>query len=122
PDLLDTDGGFIRIDGAYGIQRLINVSNALLILASNGVWMLQGGSDYGFKATNYLVSKISNYGCISPSTAVQVDKNVMFWSGDGFYLVSQNHFGVYVADNFSKSTIKSFYECNDNDDLLYTKN
>src|SRR5690606_39413549 len=96
PDLLDTDGGFIRIDGAYGIQRLINVSNALLILASNGVWMLQGGSDYGFKATNYLVSKISNYGCISPGTAVQVDKNVLLCYGDGNYLVSQYQIVDYV--------------------------
>lgn len=121
PDLLDTDGGFIRIDGAYGIQRMINVSNALLILASNGVWMLQGGSDYGFKATNYLVSKISNYGCISPGTAVQVDKNVMFWSGDGIYVVSQNQFGDYVADNITQSTIQTLYDGIDNVDKLYTK-
>src|SRR5690606_29454498 len=51
PDLVATDGGFFRINEAYGIQSIINVGTSLLILARNGVWRVYGGSDYGFDAT-----------------------------------------------------------------------
>lgn len=110
PDLVDTDGGFIRIDGAYGIMKMINLGQALVVIASNGVWKVQGGSDYGFSATNYSVGKISNYGCSSPSSIVQIDNSLMFWSEDGIYTVAQNQFGDYVAENISQKTIQTFYE------------
>lgn len=110
PDLLDTDGGFIRIDGAYGIMGLVNVGSALIVIASNGVWTIQGGSDYGFKATNYVVNKITTYGCSSPKSIVQVDTSVMYWAEDGIYVVAQNQFGDYVADNLTQKTIQTYYE------------
>lgn len=110
PDLLDTDGGFIRLDGAYGIMGMVSANNALLIVARNGVWALQGGSDYGFKATNYLVSKVSDYGCVGSGTIVQIDNGVMFWGEDGIYVVAQNQFGDYVADNLTQKTIQTYYE------------
>lgn len=110
PDLLDTDGGFIRVDGAYGIVGLISVNNALLVVATNGVWTIQGGSDYGFKATNYLVTKVTDYGCSSPGSIVQVDNGVMYWGEDGIYIVAQNQFGDYVADNLTQKTIQTFYD------------
>lgn len=110
PDLLDTDGGFIRLDGAYGIVSMVNVGSALIIVASNGVWTVQGGSDYGFKATNYVVNKVTSYGCSSPKSVVQVDTSVMYWAEDGIYVVAQNQFGDYVADNLTQKTIQTFYE------------
>lgn len=113
PDLLDTDGGFIRIDGAYGIVGLVNVGNALMIIASNGVWIVQGGSDFGFKATNYIVTKVTTYGCSSVNSIVQVDTSVMYWAEDGIYVVAQNQFGDYVADNITQKTIQSYYEAID---------
>ncbi len=110
PDLVDTDGGFIRIDGAYGIMKMINLGQALVVIASNGIWKIQGGSDYGFSATNYAVSKVSNYGCSSPGSIVQIDNSLMFWSEDGIYTVAQNQFGDYVAENISQKTIQTLYE------------
>lgn len=110
PDLVDTDGGFIRIDGAYGILGMVNVGDALMIIASNGVWLLRGGSEFGFKATNYLVSKITTYGCSSPSSIAQIDTSVMYWGEDGIYVVAQNQFGDYVADNMTQKTIQTYYE------------
>ena len=110
PDLLDNDGGFIRIDGAYGITRLVNVGAAIMVVAANGVWMIQGGSDYGFKATNYLVTKITGRGCISPSSLVVVDNTFMYWADDGIYSVAPNQFGDYEATNLTRNTIQSLYD------------
>lgn len=110
PDLLDTDGGFIRIEGAYKVVRLINVGNALAVLAANGVWLIQGGSDYGFKATNYLTTKVTNHGCDSPGSVVVVDNTFMFWSDDGIYNVAPNQFGDYIAENITQKTIQKYYD------------
>lgn len=113
PDLLDTDGGFIRIEGAYNIQRLINVGNALAVLAANGVWLIQGGSDYGFKATNYMTTKVTTHGCDSPNSVVVIDNTFMYWSDDGIYNVAPNQFGDYIAENISQKTIQKFYDAID---------
>lgn len=40
PELLDSDGGFIRIEGAYGICGMVNVGKALMVIAANGVWQI----------------------------------------------------------------------------------
>ncbi len=118
PDLLDTDGGFIRIDGAYGITALVNVGSALLVIAANGVWKIQGGSEFGFKATNYMVEKVTPYGCTSPGSIVQVDSGVIYWSQDGIYNVAKNQFGDYVADNLTQKTIQTLYDSLDNTDKV----
>lgn len=110
PDLLDTDGGFIRIEGAYNIVRLINIGNALAVLAANGVWLIQGGSDYGFKATNYMTTKVTNHGCDSPGSVVVVDNTFMYWSDDGIYNVAPNQFGDYTAENITQKTIQKYYD------------
>jgi hypothetical protein len=110
PDLLDTDGGFIRIEGAYNIVRLINIGSALAVLAANGVWLIQGGSDYGFKATNYLTTKVTTHGCDSPNSVIVIDNTFMFWSDDGIYNVAPNQFGDYIAENVSQKTIQRYYD------------
>lgn len=110
PELLDTDGGFIRIDGAYGISGLISVGDGLMVVAANGIWMIQGGSDYGFKATNYLVTKITNYGCDSPGSIVPIDNTFMYWSDSGIYRVAPDQFGDYKAESLTERTIQTFYD------------
>jgi hypothetical protein len=110
PDLLDSDGGFLRIEGAYGIVAMVSVGTTLMVVANNGVWSVQGGSDYGFKATNYLVSKISNHGCDAPGSVVVIDNTLMFWGDDGIYNVAPNQFGEYIATNTTERTIQNFYD------------
>lgn len=113
PDLLDTDGGFIRIEGAYGIVKLINIGNAIAVLAANGVWLIQGGSDYGFKATNYMTTKVTTHGCDSPDSVVAIDNTFMYWSDDGIYNVAPNQFGDYIAENISQKTVQKYYDAID---------
>lgn len=117
-DLVDTDGGFIRIDGAYNINALANIQSGLVVLAENGAWVIQGGSDSGFTATNYKVIKVSNVGCISPRSAVVVNNALIYWGKDGIYNLTTNQYGDFVADNISRKTIQTFYDKISSDDKL----
>lgn len=119
PDLLDTDGGFIRINEAYGITRMINIGKKLVILAANGVWAISGGSDYGFTTNNYLVTKITEHGCISHRSAVLVDGSVMYWSDDGIYHIKTDQFGDLSAQNISNTKIQTYYSEISSEDKLY---
>lgn len=118
PELVDTDGGFIRIEGAYDIIKLVNVGSAVVVVAANGVWMIQGGSDYGFTATNYLVTKISEQGCSSPNSVVVIDNSFMYWGDDGIYHFTRNQYGDYVANNLTEKTIQKYYEKIPSDAIL----
>jgi hypothetical protein len=109
PDIVATDGGYLRVNEAYGIQTLINVGSSLLILAKNGVWRLSGGSDYGFDATNFLVEKITDHGIVSLDSVITVDNTIMFWGEDGIYHVYQGQ-GGWVAENVTFGRIQTLYE------------
>lgn len=108
-DLVDTDGGVIRVEGAYDINNMVVVGANLMVFASNGVWKISGGAGGGFKATSYQVDKITNSGCIAPDSVVVVNNAVIYWSRDGVYNIGPNQFGDYVADNVSKKTIQTYY-------------
>lgn len=114
-DILDTDGGFVRIDGAIGIKRLVGLGSSLVILADNGVWQLTGGSDYGFTATQYKLTKLSDRGCTSSTSVVVIDNSILFFGYDGIYSVAKNQFGDYVVENTTINSIQTYY--NELDDL-----
>lgn len=110
PDLVDTDGGFLRLDGAYNIQYMVNVGDALMVIAENGVWKITGGSGYGFKATDYLTSKVTEHGSISANSVVVVDNTFMYWADDGIYHVVQNQYGDWQATNLTATTIQTLFD------------
>lgn len=110
PELVDTDGGFIRLDGAFNIQAMVNVGDALMVIAENGVWKITGGSGYGFNATNYLSSKITEHGCVSPGSVVVVDNTFMYWADDGIYHVAPNQYGEWTATNTTNTTIQKLFD------------
>lgn len=110
PDLVDTDGGFLRLDGAYNISRLVNVGDSLMAVAENGVWKITGGSGYGFKATDYVVTKVTEHGTVSPNSVVLLDNTLMYWSDDGIYHIAQNQYGDWAANNLTTGTIQSYFD------------
>lgn len=110
PDLVDTDGGFIRLDGAYNIQTMVNVGDALMVIAENGVWRITGGSGYGFKATDYLTNKITEHGCTAPDSIIVVDNTVMYWSDDGIYHLAPNQYGDWTSTNLTTNTIQNLFD------------
>lgn len=110
PDLVDTDGGFLRIDGAYNVQHMINVGDSIMVVAENGVWRISGGSGYGFSATNYMVSKISEHGCVAPGSITVLDNTFMYWGDDAIYHVAPNQYGDWIGNNLSSATIQKYYD------------
>lgn len=109
-DIVDTDGGFLRVSGARKILALKNIGTHLVIIADNGIWTITGGGDYGFSATNYMVSNISNYGCISEASIVVEGSSIYFWSEDGIYIIGKDQMGDLSVKNITQVTIQSLYE------------
>lgn len=109
-DLVDTDGGFIKILGMSKQVGFGTLDNSLLVFASNGVWAVTGGSDYGFSATNYKVTKISNTGCGDARAIVNLNSQIIFWSTEGIYNISKNKSGELEVTSISDKTIQSFYD------------
>ncbi len=107
--LVATDGGAIRIDGAYNINGLVPSGDGLLVFAQNGVWRIVGGSDFGFGATNYRVDRISDDGCRSPGSIVFVDGAVVYWGDDGIYKVAPTEVGDWGTQNILVDRIQSLY-------------
>ena len=107
-DIIATDGGFIRIAGAYGIVSMKALGTSLVVVATNGVWRITGG-DAGFDATEYQVQRVTDHGCTAPLSVVEVDGAIMYWGDDGVYLISTNEFGDYVANNITQNTIQTLY-------------
>lgn len=110
PDILATDGGFIRINEAYGIHKLLNLGGSLMIVATNGVWRIVGGTDNGFTANNYIVEKITDRGCTSPNSITVVDNGFMYWGDDAIYYVSPDQLGSWVGNNISFGRIQKYYD------------
>lgn len=110
PDIVDTDGGFLRISEAKNIIALVNLGASLVAIASNGVWLIEGGSDYGFSASNYKVAKISTFGGLSLTSVVSEGDSAYYWADDGIYSIAKDQFGDYNVKSLTMTTIQSFYE------------
>ena len=108
-ELLDTDGGFIRLAGASDVQRMVDVGSGLMVLARNGVWFIRGGNDSSFSATSQDVVKVTEHGTSSPSSAVLVDGTLMYWADDAIYHVSPNKLGEWAATDVT-ATITTLYQ------------
>jgi hypothetical protein len=109
PDVIDTDGGFVRLSGAYNVQAMKNIGSGLMVFAENGVWFI-GGSDSGtFNANNQSVAKVTEHGTLSPASIVVVDNTVMYWSDDAIYHIKPSQGGGYGAEEVSVN-IRTFYQ------------
>jgi len=110
PEIVDTDGGYVRINGAFGIKKLVNLSDSLMIIAQNGVWRIVGGTEKGFTATSYIVEKITERGCSNAGSVAVVDNSVMFWGDDAIYHVKTDQFGSWVAENVTFGRIQRLFD------------
>jgi hypothetical protein len=104
-DLLDDDGGLIVIPEVGEIVALKGSSNALIVFATNGVWSVVGG-DNGFKANSYIVGKITNVGCLSPDSIVEIEDTWIYWSNKGIYALKLGQLGEGQVTNISDQTLR----------------
>ena len=108
-DIVDTDGGLVRISGVNRIVAMKDMGSSLVVIGSNGVWALSGGSGYGFSATNYKVSKLSDFGSIAPESVIKVGETVIYWGVDGIYQIAPDQAGDLVVRSITDATIQTFY-------------
>lgn len=109
-EVVETDGGFLRILGAKKIVAMATMGKHLVVIATNGVWVVSGGNDYGFSATNYKVEKITSFGCIAPSSIVEVNNTLLYWGIESVYKLGYDTVGSLTADDFSSASINSYYD------------
>lgn len=109
-DLLDTDGGWVNIPEAVGINRLHVFGSALLVFAQNGVWRISGVDDV-FRASEFSVYKVTSYGlAIKKSFVSGPNGQPFWWSYVGIHSVQVSQEGGMVEVNLSRDTIKTFVD------------
>ena len=109
-DILDTDGGTVELAGAGKIQKLIPLHNFLVVLADNGIWTVTGGQG-GFTASSYSVRKVSNIGCVSSKSVVEVEGSVVYWSLSGIYSLAVDPTSQDIrTQNITENTIQTLYQ------------
>ena len=110
-DLLSSDGGVLTILDCGTIFHLHTVQNFLLVFASNGVWAISGNEGTGFKATDFTVSKISEFSVVGSDNIVSVDGTPMWWNTDGIYRVGIDETTNAISvESISDALIKTFVD------------
>jgi len=114
-DLIPTDGGFIEIPDADYIIALKPLADGIVVLARNGVWFVNSGSQ-GFTALDYTVNKVSNIGITARESAVIADETLFWWTKQGIQAIAPatGTFGAipgqFSQQNITEMTIKTFYQ------------
>lgn len=117
-DLLDTDGGVIRIPDAVKIQRLYAYQNSLFVFAENGVWQI-AGVDGVFRASSFSVNRVTRVGILQPQTFVEAEGIPFWWSRFGIHTLTTDPVsGQGQEQNLTIPTIQSFWDAIDSDAKL----
>src|SRR6056297_446447 len=107
-DLLDTDGGVIKVSGAYNIRKLHVLGPFLIVFAENGVWVIRGVDDV-FRASEYSVNKITEVGIEDEGSFVSAEGRPYWWSKSGIHTLVPTEQGSLEETNISRSTIQTFW-------------
>ena len=117
-DLLDTDGGVIRIPDAVKIQRLYAYQNSLFVFAENGVWQI-AGVDGVFRASSFSVNRVTRVGILQPQTFVEAEGVPFWWSRFGIHTLTTDPVsGQGQEQNLTIPTVQTFWDAIDADAKL----
>ena len=109
-DLLDTDGGTLKISGASGIKVLYVIDARLYIFAENGVWSVSGVDDF-FRPTAFSIKKITDVGIVDAGSFVVADGTPLWWSKNGIHtLAFDANQGRPSESNLTLGTIQSYWD------------
>jgi hypothetical protein len=121
-DLLPSDGGVIVIPAIGEIHRLFAMENALIVFASNGVWVVSGSQGTGFAANDYSVRKLTTFTTISSHSFVDAGGLPVWWNYDGIYMLTMDSaLGTVQLKNISEQRIKSWFKTIPNSSKRYAK-
>lgn len=109
-DFLPSDGGVISIPECGLITKLFNTQTSVLVLATNGVWLIGGSSGAPFSASSYQVKKLSGIGAKSPHSVVDYKGTPIWWGDNGIYTTQYNpNYDAYDVISLTEDSIKTFY-------------
>ena len=109
-DLLDTDGGTLKISGATGIKVLYVIDARLYVFAENGVWSISGVDDF-FRPTAFSIKKITDVGIVDSGSFVVADGTPLWWSKNGIHtLAFDSNEGRPSESNISLGTIQTYWD------------
>ena len=87
-ELLKSDGGVISIPEMGRVLEARVMKDSLLLFAENGIWSISGAYNGYFDATAYVVSKLTDVGCISRKSVVDIEDTIVYASSRGIYIIS----------------------------------
>lgn len=109
-DLVESDGGVVPIKDALNIQLIVPMFDGIIVFAENGVWQIKGSGQAGFSATGYSVYKLSNIGCVSAESVIQIESEAYYWSNGGIYKLQQDPTtGNVISVPVTDLNIKTLY-------------
>lgn len=109
-DLLPSDGGFVDILEAGAILKMVPVLNSLVVICTNGVWLITGSNGLGFVATDYSIHKISAVPSTSANSLVEVDGMPLWWTNDGIFTIKTDpQTGQFSVQNMITTSILTFF-------------
>jgi len=109
-DLLDTDGGVVRIPDAVNIKYLYAFGANLFIFADNGVWSING-VDNVFRATEYSLRRVSYTGMLTAESFAEAEGVPFWWSKTGIHTLQFDEVsGNPTEQNISIPTIQTFWD------------
>lgn len=109
-DVVDTDGGTVRVAGMGVGTSLAVIEDALLVFADNGIWTVGGPEGSGFKPTDFSVTKIASFGTEAPSSVVEAEGVVFFWNDFGIHVIRPGDIrNIPTIENIIENRIVDFY-------------
>lgn len=107
--LLDTDGGTLKILGVGTVERMVPMGNSLVVLGTSGIYTISGGTDKGFTANNQQVGFLSNVVALSYRSVVATNGSVLFWSDRGIFAIGSDEIGQAKIQSISDYKISKDY-------------
>lgn len=108
-DLLDTDGGVIRVLDMGTVFKMVPTQKALIVMSSNGIWSISGSDVNSFKATDYTIKKISSIQVTSGLSLVDALGSPIFWTEDGIWTVAYSQ-GDFSVVSLTDKKIKQYFK------------
>ena len=109
--LVDSDGGFLEMPEVDKVLAMTRLGDVLVLLCSNGVWLLGGTESGVFRPTGYTVQRLSNVGIVGPACYVMAEDKLLYAAKEGIYVISQDpETGGYVTGSISEQSIQTLYD------------
>jgi hypothetical protein len=109
--LVDNDGGFLEMPEINKVLAMTRLGDVLVLLCSNGVWLL-GGTETGvFRPTGYTIQRLSNVGIVGADAYTIAEDKLVYAAKEGIFVVSFDpEIRSYVTGSISERSIQTLYD------------